>query len=288
MITRRDFLATVGALAGVTACGGTSGASAGRPSAGARRKLDRIGLELYTVRQLARADMAGTLARVAEIGYREVEFHAYFGKSNTEIRDLLAKNGLTSPSMHMGFDAMKVDWDKTFDDALAKGHQYLIVPSPPNGVGKTIDSWKRTADDFNKAGERAKARGLAFGYHNHYTEFAPIDGQVPYDLLIESTDPRYVNFQMDVFWVTRGGGDPRTYLRRYPDRFVMLHIKDSSGLPVHDQVDIGAGTIDFASILRLDVELKHAVKHVYVEHDEPADPMLFAKKAFDYLSALEY
>ena len=232
--------------------------------------------------------MPATLARVAEIGYREVEFAGYFGRSNAEVRDLLAKNGLTSPSTHIGFDQMKVDWDKTFDDALAKGHQFVIVPSPPSSVGKTLDGWRRVAEEFNRAGERARGRGLGFGYHNHYTEFAPIDGQVPYDLLVESTDPRFVSFQMDVFWTTRGGGDPRAYIRRFPDRFVMLHIKDSSGLPAQNQVDVGTGTIDFASILREDAAQKHVVKHVYVEHDEPADPMLFAKKAFDYLSVMEY
>lgn len=288
MITRRDFVATVGALAGAVACGGTAASRSTRTATGARRRLDRVGLELYTIRGLVRSDMPGTLARVAEIGYKEVEFHAYFGRSNAEIRDLLAKNGLASPSMHMGFDAMKVDWDRTFDDALAKGHQYIFVPSPPSGVGRTIDGWKRVADEFNRAGERAGARGLTFGYHNHYTEFTPIDGQVPYDLLLASTDPRFVSFQMDVFWTMRGGRDPREYIRQYPERFVMLHIKDSSGAPEHRQVDLGAGTIDFAAVLREDADLKHAVRHVYVEHDEPADPMLFAKSAYDYLSTLEY
>lgn len=287
MITRRDFIATVGALAGAAACTGAA-ANAGRTSASARRKLDRIGIELYTVRGLTRADMPGTLARLAEIGYKEVEFHAYFGKSNAEIRDLLARNGLTSPSMHMGFDVMKRDWDRTIDDALAKGHQNIIVPSPPDGVGKSIESWKRTADEFNAAGARARARGLGFGYHNHYSEFAPIDGQVPYDLLVASTDPKSVFFQLDVCWMVRGGGDPKAYMRRFPDRFAMLHIKDLGPAPAYRQVDLGAGTIDFAGILRQDLELKHLVKHVYVEHDEPADPMLFARKAYDYMSALEY
>lgn len=287
MLTRRDFIATVGVLAATAACGSNSAARSGKSSGLARRRLDRIGLELYTVRGLVRADMPRTLARVAELGYKEVEFHAYFGRSNAEIRDLLAKNGLTSPSMHMGFDAMQANWDRTFDDALAKGHQYIIVPSPPRGTD-TIDGWKRVVDEFNRAGERARARGLTFGYHNHYSEFAPIDGQVPYDLLLASTDPAYVTFQMDVFWTTRGGRDPRAYIRRYPERFVMLHIKDSSGAPDHRQVDLGAGVIDFAAILREDADLRHAVKHVYVEHDEPPDPMLFGRKAYDFLSALEY
>lgn len=254
----------------------------------ARRRLERIGIELYTVRAETRADMPGTLARIAGMGYREVEFHNYFGRPAAQVRELLDANGLASPSTHIGFDLMKANWNKTFDDAQTIGQQFITVPSPPSGATPTVASWQRIADDFNAAGERAKARGLTFGYHNHYTEFATVDGTSPFEILLTRTDPKLVAFQMDVFWAARGGADPQALIRKYPDRFVMLHIKDSSGAPTHNQVDLGAGTIDFAGILRQDATLKHVVKHVFVEHDQPADPMLFAKKAYDYLSKLEY
>lgn len=233
-------------------------------------------------------DMPGTLAAIAAMGYREVEFAGYFGRSNPEVKQMLSANNLASPSTHIGFDQMKVDWDRTFDDALAKGHQFITVPSPPNGTVPTVDAWRRVAADFNRAGERARARGLGFAYHNHYTEFTAVDGQRPFDVLLANTDPRFVSFQMDVFWATRGGADPRALIRQHPTRFVMLHIKDSSGPPEHKMLDVGAGKIDFAAILAEDASLKHVVKHAFVEHDQPADPMLFAKNAFEYLSKMEY
>jgi sugar phosphate isomerase/epimerase len=285
VITRREFLATVGALTGVASVAASRSGGALPPTPAASRRLNRIGIELYTVRGLMRADMPGTLAAIAAIGYREVEFAGYFGRSNAEIKDLLAKNGLTSPSTHIGFDQMKVDWDKTFDDALEKGHKYIIVPSPPNGVAKTVDAWKRVAADFNRAGEQARKRKLGLGYHNHYTEFALLDGQQSaYDILLSDTDPRFVNLQLDVCWAVRGGADPRAMIRAHPKRFVMLHIKDLTAAPAYTQVDLGAGTIDFAGILRED----RAVQHVYVEHDEPPDPMVFAKQAYEYLRKLEF
>jgi sugar phosphate isomerase/epimerase len=289
MISRRSFLATAGAFAGIAAC---RRAALGLPLSAANRtaprRLERIGIQLYTVRREMQRDMPGTIAAIAAMGYREVEFAGYFDRSNAEVRQMLAANNLTSPSTHIGFDQMKVDWGKTFDDALAKGHQFITVPSPPNGTASTVDAWRRVADDFNRAGERARGRGLGLAYHNHYTEFTAVDGQRPIDVLLANTDPKLVSFEMDVFWVTRGGGDPRALIRQHPTRFTMLHIKDSSGPPEHNQVDVGAGKIDFAGILKEDLAQKHVVQHVFVEHDQPVDPMLFAKEAYDYLSAMEY
>ena len=235
-----------------------------------------------------RADMPGTVAAIASIGYKDVEFAGYFGRTAAQVRDLLAANGLTSPSTHIGFDAMKADWDKTFDDALTIGQQFITIPSPPNGTAETVAAWQRVAEDFNTAGEKAKARGLTLGYHNHYTEFATINGTSPFEILLTRTDPRYVSFQMDVCWATRGGADPKALIRKFPSRFVMLHIKDITGAPEWKQMDLGRGTIDFAGILREDASLNHIVKHTFVEHDQPADPMDFAKSAYNYLSKLEY
>ena len=288
MITRRGFLASAGALAGLAACRRAALGLPLGPAPTAPRRLERIGIQLYTVRREMQRDMAATIAAIAAMGYREVEFAGYFGRSDADVRQLLAANNLTAPSTHVGYDQMKVDWDKTFDDALAKGHRFITVPSPPNGTTPTVDAWRRVADDFNRAAERARVRGLGFAYHNHYVEFAAAEGQRPFDVLLANTDPKLVFFQMDVFWVTRGGGDPRALIQRHPTRFTMLHIKDSSGPPAHNQVDVGAGTIDFAAILREDAALQHAVKHVFIEHDQPPDPMMFAKAAYDYLSKMEY
>ena len=260
--------------------------SAVMASAPGKRRLDRIGIQLYTVRDAMRADMPGTVARIAEIGFRDIEFAGYFGRAPRDVRAMLESNKLASPSTHLALELVRQD--KTLDDAVEIGHKYVTVPSLPRASSNTADAWRRTADEFNKIGERAKARGLRLAYHNHFSEFTPLDGAVPYDLLVAGTDPSLVFFQVDVFWMVRGGRDPREFVRAYPSRVPMLHIKDSSGPPEHRQVDVGAGTIDFAAILRQDASQQRVITSIYAEHDSPADPMAFAKTAFDYLSKLEY
>jgi sugar phosphate isomerase/epimerase len=290
MLTRRSFLVTAGAYLGAAACRtrNTIPAGATTQAVMGRRRLDRVGIQLYSVRTEMQRDMPGTLARIAEIGYREVEFAGYFGRSPAEVRQLLERNRLRAPSTHLGLDAVRGNWDKALDDSLAIGHQFVAVAWLPESERKTADNWRRIAQEFNRAGERARSKGLRFAYHNHDFEFVRTDGVIPMDVLIAETDPALVSFEMDVYWVTFAGADPRAYLRQYPKRISMLHVKDSAGPPAHAQTDVGSGTIDFASILRLDAEQGNNVKHVFVEHDQPADPIGFARKSFDYLSKLEF
>ena len=231
--------------------------------------------------------MPGTLARLAEIGYREVEFAGYFGRSPDEVRRLLEQNRLTAPSTHIGPDQLAT-WDRALDDARARGHRYVTIPWLPENMRGTAAGWRRIAADFNRAGERARARGLVFAYHNHDFEFNRVEGIVPFDLLLAETDPALVQYEMDVYWVTKAGRDPLEYIRRHPDRFSMLHIKDSAGPPEHRMVDVGRGTIDFGAIMRLDASQRGIIRHVFVEHDSPADPFAFARQSFDHLSRLEY
>lgn len=231
--------------------------------------------------------MPGTLARLAEMGYREVEFAGYFGRSPEEVRRILDQNRLTSPSTHIGLDQLP-NWDRALDGALARGHRYVTIPWLPENMRGAADGWRRVAAEFNRAGERAKARGLTFAYHNHDFEFNRVEGIVPFDLLLAETDPAFVQYEMDVYWVTKAGGDPLEYIRRHPDRFSMLHIKDSAGPPDHRMVNVGAGTIDFGAIMRLDASQRGTIRHVFVEHDNPTDPFAFAKQSIDHLSRLEY
>lgn len=288
MITRRDFLATAGAFLGASACRKPGAGSPETTLAMSRRRLDRIGIQLYTVRRDMATDLPGTLARIAQIGYREVEFAGYFGRSSAEIRALLESNKLAAPSTHVPYELIASRWDAALDDAAEKGHRYVTIPWLGTEQRQSADTWKRVAETFNGAGARARARGLSFAYHNHDFEFTRVDGLVPFDLLLENTDPALVSYEMDVYWTVKAGADPLAYFRRHPSRFSMLHIKDSAGAPAHAQVNVGAGTIDFAAILRLDAAQQATVKHVFIEHDEPPDPLAFAKKSFDYLSALEY
>lgn len=285
MITRREFLTAVGALAGAAALPQQAACAPRRPE---RRRLERIGIQLYSVRTEMERDMPATLARLAEIGYREVEFAGYFGRSPAQVRALLEANRLAAPSTHVGYDLLRSGWDKALDDALAAGHAFVTVPWLPEEARRTRDDWRRTADAFNRAAERARARGLRFAYHNHDFEFRDVDGDTLFDTLLQHTDPSLVEYEMDVYWTVRAGRDPLAYLRRHPSRFALLHIKDSAGPPAHTMVDVGAGTIDFAAILALDARQQSAVRHVFVEHDQPADPLAFAKRSYDHLSRLEY
>jgi sugar phosphate isomerase/epimerase len=286
MLNRRDFLATAGAALATSVCGR---AAVAESAAFARReRLQRIGIQLYAVRREMQRDADGTLRRLAEIGYREVEYAGYHGRTPAETRAMLDRHGLTAPSTHVGYDQIAGGWDRALDDALARGHRIVTIPWLPADVRRSAATWRAVADVFNHAADAARARGLTFAYHNHDFEFVPVEGVVPFDLLLAHTDPAIVAFQMDLFWLVKAGADPIAYLRAHPRRFTMLHIKDSGGAPAHAQVDVGAGTIDFAAILRKDADQRGTIRHVFVEHDQPADAMAFAKASYDYLRRLEY
>ena len=250
----------------------------------ARKTLDRIGIQLYTVRGPASTDLAGTLARLAEIGYKEVEFAGYYNHTAADIRGLLQRHGLTAPSAHIAITALENEPDKTFDDARVIGHEWLTVPSLPNAGRDTLDDWKRVAANFNTVATRARAAGFRFAYHNHNTELKKIGSVVPLHVLIEETDPKLVFFEMDIYWVVNGGGDPLALLARYPGRIKMLHVKDSLGPPDNKMADVGAGTIDFKTIFAR----AEGIEHYFVEHDQPADAFASANASFQYLAKLEF
>jgi sugar phosphate isomerase/epimerase len=286
MISRRNFLVVVGASFGSAVCRTRADTPGLGTSSAGKRKLDRIGIQLYSVRQEMQRDMPATLARIADIGYREVEFAGYFGRTPAQVRQLLDQNHLSAPSTHLGFDLLGTDkWDKALDDAAAIGHEYATIAWIPENLRK---DWRRIADQFNQAGEAARKKGLRFAYHNHDFELKSTEATKPLDILLANTDPALVSYEMDVYWVTFAGADPKAYLRQYPTRFAMLHLKDSAGPPDNKMVDVGTGKIDFAGILRLDADQRQSVKHVFVEHDQPADPFAFAKNSFDFLKKLEY
>jgi sugar phosphate isomerase/epimerase len=280
--TRRSFLATLGAAALGAAA---TDAEAATNILLQRRRLEHIGLQLYSVRDLMKADMPGTLARVAAVGYKEVEFAGYFDRTPAQVRQLLRKNGLTSPSSHLPWEAFQ-NPQKTFADAKVIGNHWVTLPWIPEEKRKTVDDWKGIAAQFNRYGAQAKSAGLRFAYHNHNFELASIGGTRPLDILLSQTDPALVDFEMDIYWVVFGGGDPLDYINRYPHRFPLVHVKDSAGPPDRKMVDVGSGTIDFASIFRQ--SSKGGIKHYIVEHDEPADPIATIRNSYNYLHALRF
>ncbi|HEX3532614.1 MAG TPA: sugar phosphate isomerase/epimerase [Gemmatimonadaceae bacterium] len=280
--TRRNFLATLG----VAALGVVSrNADAAAATVARRRRIERVGLQLYTVRDLMKADMPGTIARVAEIGYKEVEFAGYFGRTPHEVHELLEKYHLSSPSTHVPYDSFQ-NWQKVLDDSKVIGHKWVTLPWIPPEKRTTVADWKAIAAQFNQVGAQARKSGLRFAYHNHDFELKAIDGVRPLDILLGETDPKFVDFEMDIYWVIFGGGDPLDYFARYPHRFALAHIKDSAGPPDNKMVDVGQGKIDFRTILAQSD--KAGFQHYFVEHDQPADPIATIRNSYNYLHALTF
>jgi sugar phosphate isomerase/epimerase len=282
MHTRRNFLATLG----VAAFGIASRDAIASELLASNKKIKKVGIQLYTVRDLMKADVPGTLAKVAAAGYKEVEFAGYFGHTTAQIRELLKRNRLSSPSSHLPFDSLESGWQKQLDDAKAVGHKWVTIAWLPEEKRRTLDDWKRHADLFNRAAAQAKASGLRFAYHNHDFEITPMGGTRPLDLLLTSTDPKLVDFELDLYWAVFGGGDPLDFFNRYPKRFPMVHVKDSSGPPDNKIVDVGQGKIDFRSIFAQSE--KAGIKHYFVENDQPVDPMVTLRTSYNYLHALNF
>ena len=278
---RRSFLAALGAATAATAAGASLRSAAAAPTA------MPIGLQLYTVRSLMERDMPGTLARVAAIGYREVEFAGYFGRTPAQVRTLLAQHKLTSPSTHLGMDLLTgTEAQRTLADARAIGHQWATIAWVDAAQRKTLDDWKRIAATFNRIGTQARAAGLRFAYHNHDFEFPLVDGTIPLAVLLRETDPALVDFELDIYWLVKAGHDPFTWFAHYPGRFRMLHLKDAGPAPERRMLDVGAGTIDWRAVLA--AAARAGVRHTFVEHDEPADAFASIAASERYLAALRF
>jgi len=281
MTDRREFVRAVGA----TALGAVVHPLVPSPYPRAPlRKLDRIGVQLYTVRHQMEKDFEGTIARVAATGYQEVEFAGYFGRSPGAVRALLDKNGLAAPSSHVSL--APAEWRAALDAAPVVGHHYLVIAWIPPEQRRTLDDYKRAAERLNRAATEANAAGLHFAYHNHDFEFQPFDGKLPYDVLLAETDPKLVQMEMDLYWITKAGQDPLAYFARWPGRFPMVHVKDSAGPPDHRMVEVGAGKIDFKKIFAQSDQA--GIRHYFVEHDEPADPFASIRASCEYLKHLEF
>jgi len=284
---RRAFLAAAGGLAaGLTFPGSPI------PFPRMTTRIAAIGLQLYTVRDLMQKDVEGTIAQVAAAGYQEVEFAGYFGKTPAEIKAMVARHNLVAPSAHVPFEAIAKGWDQVLADSVAAGHQYIVVAWIPEEQRKTVDAWKHIGAVLTGAGAAAKKAGLQLAYHNHSYEFVPLEGQRPYDVLLAATDPQLVQLEMDLFWITYGGGDPLAYFAQYPGRVPMVHVKDMMKKPTPtvapDSVmaDVGKGTIDWRRIFARSAQA--GIKHYFVEHDSPKDPIASIRASCAYLQTLEF
>lgn len=239
------------------------------------RRIDHIGLQLYTVRSALGKDLEGTLAAIAAAGITELEFAGYYDKPAKWWRDTMRAHGLTAPSSHIALPRSDADWAPHFAMAKDMGHHWVIVPF----VGaeyRGADGFKRLADRLNSSGALAKAEGLRMGYHNHDFEFAPLDGGTHgMAILLKNTDPSLVDFELDLYWTVKAGQDPLAMIKAHPGRFACCHVKDAGPAPARAMMDVGTGTIDFKTILA--AGRKAGLQHWFIEHDQPTDALASIK-----------
>lgn len=271
-----------------------------------------IGLALYTVRDRLRQDFKGTLAQVAAIGYQEVEISPFPKMDPSELKQMVAAAGLKAPSGHTDAQRLKGDVAPLIDTFKQAGLQYMICSFPANrpGAAQSMlrtagrqfdpnfgeDDYKWMAEVFNQTGEKCQKAGIQFGYHCHNLDFKVFDGRTALDTLLANTDPKLVQLEMDCYWVLRAGKDPVDYLKRYPGRIPILHIKDmkpdlTPTLSITEGggdgfTEVGRGWIDWKHIFQAAPE--GGVKHYFVEQDKcPGPPMESAKISYEYLKNLQ-
>ena len=238
-------------------------------------KLKKVGVQLYSVRKEMTADAVGTLKKLGQIGYQEIESAQsdkgnYYGLEPKEIKKILKDQGMTLRSGHTHIDK---NWQKSIDEAAEAGQEYIIcsvLPSP----GQTVANYQKSADMFNQAGEQCKKSGILFGYHNHESEFDTSEGKALYDVLLDNTQPALVHMEMDLGWVIAAGKDPLAYFSKYPGRFPLWHLKDMS-LTEKKSVEFGKGGVDIIGLMK---QAKQAgMKYYFIEQEE------YAVTAFDSL-----
>ena len=257
----------------VLSCGGAILAAALLPfePAGAA-SLRRIGLQLYTVREIFRTDPFGTLSQVARIGYREVEFGGgdYEKMDHAALRRTMDRLGLRAPSVHIAYEALRDRFDASLTMARTLGADTVILPFMMPHL-RNAAAWTTAVADFNRIAERLRKASLGFAYHNHDFEFAAQpDGVTLYERLLKDADPALVKLELDLYWAVKAGQDPRALIRRLAGRIYAYHLKDMTATGA--MASVGAGTIDFAAILSLNAIA--GVRHFYVENDAAPAPYL--------------
>jgi sugar phosphate isomerase/epimerase len=280
MINRRTFVKTI--LAGVAA----SMVFPGKLFASSPEKL--IGIQLYTLHGQMKEDPVANMQKVAKIGYNAIETAGYadrkfYGIDPVEFKVLCDDLGLIPQSSHADVNLKNID--ETIDDTINAGMTYLVLPSLAKDKRKTLDDYRKAADEFNTIGEKCKEIGLTFAYHNHAFEFEPLEDTIPYDILLENTDPELVTMELDIYWIVYGGADPLDYFKRYPGRFQLFHVKDMSREPGMQSTEIGEGTIDYKSIFA--EKAQAGMKYFYLEQESfEMDPFASIAISYDYLKNL--
>jgi len=230
------------------------------------------------------------LKAIASLGYKDLEFGGTMGMDLPELKALLKDLHLQAliGSTSMGAMNNAVQLGKDIKACHELGQKYIVCywPWTDDGKNKKADDWKKVADNLNRGGEICRKEGLTLLYHNHDMEFLPVDNQIPFDILMPHLNPDCVSIELDLYWITKGNQSAVEYIRKYPGRYPVFHVKDMDKTPERSFEYVGQGCIDFPSIFRLNEVA--GVKHFIVEHDNPPNPELCIQTAADYLSRLEF
>ena len=296
MNKRREFLKTAATGIALTAISGKILGAGSKDLFGTSEQKRKFGLQLYTLRDDMPKDPRGILKKVAAMGYKYIEsfehdkLGMFWGMSNVEFKRYLDELGLNLVSSHCNINK---DFDRKAEEAAAIGMKYLICPSIDNEKGMSVDDCKKAADLFNTKGEVCKKNGIRFAYHNHDGPFISRGNHlIPEEYLIKNTNPELVDFEMDIYWVVTAGQDPLVWLKKYPNRFKLGHLKDrKKNTPLSERevsVNLGTGSIDFHKICHIAKE--HGMTYFIVEQEkyEGSSPLAAAKADADYLKKLKF
>lgn len=273
-ITRRDFTGKLaaGALFGI---GGLMAQCTTMKVKHQKGKQTQVGLQLYTVRDLTKKDFAGTLKQVAQIGYDSVEFAGFGGLSAKEVKKLLDDLGLACAGSHEEYDGLSKNLSAVIDFNLAIGNSYIVCPSMPKvWRGKGAERFKAFGEKLTEIGRTVNKSGMQFCYHNHNFEFEKADGKYLIDYLLESSDPKAVKSEVDVYWVQYANADPVAFINKYSTRCPMIHMKDMASDEKRSFAPVGAGIMDMKSIVQAARKAK-AARYI-VEQDTSKGPVLEA------------
>lgn len=295
-MNRRTFMAVTGTTVAATLANPTWALD----ELGPKRSLDYIGVQLYTLRDDMAANPVSTLRRVAEIGFNHVESYDYnrgklYGIGAKQYKALLDDIGLKQHSGHIatGFGEaadstnMSNNWERVLEDAALFGQEYIVLGWIGEPYRKTIDDYKKLIDLLNVCAEKAKSYKLQFCYHNHDFEFFTIDGQVPYDLLLNGTDKELVKFELDHYWTTKANVKSNKLIKANPGRFPLFHMKDMKKKNT-EFTEVGAGRIKYPKILGMS-ELAGA-KYFFVEQDNTYNlkPLDSIELSYKNLRSMKY
>lgn len=228
----------------------------------------RIGLQLYSVRSEMQKDPKACLKKIAEIGYTQLEAAGYedrqfYGMPPAEFKKIVEDLGMRLVASHVSFN--DTNMGMVLEAHREAGIKYMVWPWLSQEQRSSLDSYREIAGKCNTIGKMCKDNNMKFGYHNHDFEFHEMDGRVPYDILLEETDPELVCMEIDLYWVTYAGKDPKAYFEKYPGRFELWHIKDMAGDESMEMTEIGSGIIDFEELLGM--AAASGMKEFFIEQD---------------------